>query len=47
MLKLNKYNTWEGQGILVKKGLALTKPINIINTYRPQNMTLLMSFLIS
>ncbi len=22
MLKLNKYNTWEGQGIKVKKGLA-------------------------
>ncbi len=22
MLKLNKYNTWEGQGIQVKKGLA-------------------------
>ncbi len=29
MLKLNKYNTWEGQGIQVKKGLAPAKPANI------------------
>ncbi len=35
MLKLNKYNTWEGQGIQVKKDLALAKPINIVNIYRP------------
>ncbi len=31
MPKLNKYNTWEGQGIQVKKGLAVAKPINIVN----------------
>ncbi len=35
MLKLNKYNTWEGQSIQVKKGLALAKPVSIVNIYRP------------
>ncbi len=35
MIKLNKYNTWEGQGIQVKNGLVLAKPINIVNIYRP------------
>ena len=36
-LKLNKYKTWEGQIIQVKKGENLTKPIIIGNIYRPPN----------
>ncbi len=34
-LKLNKYATWEGQVIEVKKGDILAKPIYIGNIYRP------------
>ncbi len=28
-LKLNKYNTWEGQFMQVRKGETLSKPINL------------------
>ncbi len=35
--KLNKYKTWEGQIIQVKKGDILTKPIIIGNICRPPN----------
>ncbi len=35
-IKLNKYNTWEGQFIQVKKRKTLSKPINIRNIYRPR-----------
>ncbi len=35
MLKLNKCNTWDGQGIQVKKDLVLAKHINIVNIYIP------------
>jgi len=36
-LKLNKYESWEGQFINVKKGVNLNKPIIIGNIYRPPN----------
>ncbi len=31
--KLSKYKTWEGQGIQVKKGETIAKPIQIVNIY--------------
>ncbi len=34
-LKLNKYATWEGQVMELKKGDILAKPICIGNIYRP------------
>ncbi len=34
-LKLNNYQTWEGQVIQIKKGDTLNKPITIGNIYRP------------
>ncbi len=36
-LKLNKYTSWEGQIIQVKKGENINKPLNIANIYRPPN----------
>ncbi len=36
-LKLNKYKSWEGQVIQIKKRENLTKPLNIANFYRPPN----------
>ncbi len=36
-LNLNKYRTWEGQVVQLKKGSNLNKPINIVNIYHPPN----------
>ncbi len=50
--KLNKYKTWEGQIIQLKKGDNLRKPIIIGNIYRPPNelvdfiMNLLVNYLL-
>jgi hypothetical protein len=33
--KLNKYESWEGQVIQIKKGNTLNKAINLVNIYRP------------
>ncbi len=35
--KLNKYRSWEGQVIQLKKGENLNKPTNTVHIYRPPN----------
>ncbi len=37
-LELNKYKSWEGQIIQIKKGENLNKPLNIADIYRPPNV---------